>query len=112
MKIKPNQTIPWRLIAIQTLIAVIVLGAVVSYAGDVTSINIRGKTVKNNDTADQVFEILKKSDMVDQKVQKDPNNPNSLLVVKNYNVNGKRFTLYFARVRDPGPYRVIRITTD
>lgn len=90
----------------------VVLCAVVSYAGDVASINVRDKIVRVNDTADEVFEILTKSDMIDQKVQKDPNNPNSLLVVKNYNVDGKRFTLYFARVKDQGPYRVIKITGD
>lgn len=112
MKINPGSRIPWCRIAIQTLIACIILIAMVSYAGDVASIKVRGKVVKINDTADEVFEILKKNDMVNQKVQKDPNNPNSLLVVKNYNVNGKKFTLYFARAQDPGPYRVIKITAD
>lgn len=112
MKIKPNLTISWRRIVIQTLIPAIVLGAVVSYAADVASIKVRGKAITINDTADQVFEILKESDIVDQEVRKDPNNPNSLLVVKNYKVNGKIFTLFFARVQDPGPYRVIRITAD
>jgi hypothetical protein len=112
MKIKSNQAISWRLIALPALIAFIVLGTVVSHAGEIKSINVRGGIIKINDTADHVFEILNKSDMTDQKIQKDPNNPNSLLVVKNYNVNGQRFTLYFARVSDPGPYKVIKILTD
>jgi hypothetical protein len=101
-----------RAITAQSLIVVIILGAVVSYAGEVSSIKVRGKTIQMNDTADQVFAVLNGSDMVDQTVQKDPNNSNSLLVVKNYKVEGKRFTLYFARVQEPGPYRVVRITVD
>lgn len=101
-----------RGITAQSLIVAIILGGVVSYAGDVSSIKVRGKKIEMNDTADQVVAVLKGSDMVDQTVQKDPNNSNSLLVVKNYKVEGKRFTLYFARVQDPGPYRVVRITAD
>lgn len=112
MKIKSDQAISWRIIAFQALMAFLFLGAVVSHAGEVNSIHVRGRIIKINNTADHVFEILKKSDMTDQVVQKDPNNPNSLLVVKNFNVNGQIFTLYFARVSDPGPYRVIKITTD
>jgi hypothetical protein len=50
--------------------------------------------------------------VVDQTVEKDPNNPNSLLIVKNYNVKGMKFTVHFARVEDPGPYRIVRIVTD
>jgi hypothetical protein len=99
-------------ITAQSLIVAIILGVVVSYAGDVSSIEVRGKKIEMNDTADQVVAVLKGSDMVDQSVQKDPNNSNSLLVVKNYKVESKRFTLYFARVQDPGPYRVVRITAD
>ncbi len=110
MKVK-SQTIS-RGITAQSLIAAIILWAVTSYAVDVSSIKVRGKTIEMNDTADQVFAVLQGSDMVDQTVQKDPSNPNSLLVVKNYRVKGKRFTLYFARVQDPGPYRVVRITAD
>lgn len=112
MKITRNSAISWHHVVIHALMASVVLCAAVSYAGDVDSIKVRGKIVRVNDTADEVFEILTKSDMVDQKVQKDPNNPNSLLIVKNYNVDGNRFTLYFARVQDPGPYRVIRIRAD
>jgi hypothetical protein len=102
-----------QLTVISNLIAIIILCvSVICYAGEVNSLKIRGKTIKIDDTGDQVFAVLKKSDMVNQTVSKDPNNPNSLLVVKNYNVKGKKFTIYFARVQDPGPYKVIKITTD
>jgi hypothetical protein len=105
------RTVSWVIIALSLIIAFILV-PVVSYAAEVTSINVRGKTVQINDTADQVFTVLKASDMVDQTVKRDPNNPNSLLLVKNYKVEGKKFTLYFARVNDPGPYRVVKITMD
>jgi len=91
------------------LITAIVLCAVVANAGEVSSIKVYGKTIRIYDTADHVFAVLKESDMVSQTIQKDPNNANSLLLVKNYKVKSMRFTLYFARVEDPGPYKVIRI---
>ena len=63
------------------LIATITLCvSVVCFASEVNSLKIRGKTIRIGDTADQVFTILKKNDMVNQTVGKDPNNPNSLLV--------------------------------
>jgi len=92
------------------LIATITLCvSVVCFAGEVNSLKVRGKTIRIGDTADQVFAVLKKSEMVNQTVEKDPNNPNSLLVVKNYEVKGKKFTIYFARVQEPGPYKIIKI---
>ena len=112
MKIKSNGKITWRIAAIPFLTVAIISCTVISYAGEVNSIKVRGKTVAVNDTADQVFGVLKGSDMVHQTVEKDPNNPNSLLVVKKYKVEGKKFTVYFARVQDPGPYKVVRIVTD
>lgn len=112
MKITRNSATPWYHVVIHALIVSVVLYTSVSYASDVASIKVRGKIVRVNNTADEVFEILTKSDMVDQKVQNYSNNPNSLLIEKNYNVDGKKFTLYFARVQDPGPYRVIRIRAD
>jgi uncharacterized membrane protein len=94
------------------LSAFAILWPVLSYAGNVKSLNVRGKTIKNGDTADYVISILKKSDMVKQTVSKDPNNTNSLLIVKYYNVNGKGFIIHFARVEDPGPYKAVKIITE
>ena len=95
------------------LIATITLCvSVVCFAGEVNSLKIRGKTIRIGDTADHVFTIFKKSDMVNQTVGKDPNNPNSLLVVKNYQVKGRKFIIYFARVQDPGPYTITKIIAE
>ncbi len=85
---------------------------VVSYAGEVTSLSVRGKKIKIGDTADQIFSVLKQDDMVNQTISKDPNNPNSLLVIKNFEVEGKTFTIHFIRVEDPGPYKVVKIVAD
>lgn len=73
------------------------------------TITLRGKIISVNDTHDDVIAVLKNSDMLDQTVHKDPNNPNSLLTIRHYLVGEKRFTLHFARVEDPGPYRVVKI---
>jgi hypothetical protein len=83
--------------------------AVACFAGEVNFIKVRGKTIGIGDTADQVFAVLKNGDMVNQTVEKDLDNPNSLLVIKNYQIKGRKFTLYFARVHDPGPYKVTKI---
>jgi hypothetical protein len=83
--------------------------AVACFAGEVNFIKVRGKTIGIGDSADQIFTILKNDDMVNQTVEKDPNNPNSLLVIKNYQIKGRKFTIYFARVHDPGPYKVTKI---
>ena len=72
-------------------------------------VSIRGETIKIGDTSDQVFKILKDSDLMSQDISKDPKIPNSLLVVKRYEVNGQKFTIHFSRIKDPGPYKVIKI---
>lgn len=83
-----------------------------SGAAEVTSLQIRGKSIKVGDTADHVFSILKKDEMLKQDVGRDPKNPNSLALMKHYKAEGKSFTLAFARVRDPGPYVVTKIVLD
>ena len=94
------------------IITIIFCISVACFAGEVNFLKVRGKMIRMGDTADQVFTILKKSDMVNQTIGKNPNNPDSLLVVKNYQVNGKKFTIYFARVQDPGPYTIIKIIAE
>jgi hypothetical protein len=97
---------------VSTFLCTLSLSSIISYADEVKSIKVRGKTISINDTADQVFRVVNKNDVVNQSVEKDPSNPNSLLVVKNYKVSKKKFTIYFARIKDPGPYKVVRIVTD
>lgn len=84
----------------------------ICFAGKINFLKVRGKVIKIGDTADRTFTILKKSDIVNQTVGKDPNNPNSLLVIKNYRVRGLKFTIYFARPQDPGPYKIIKIVEE
>lgn len=75
----------------------------------VDSIYVNGKEIQIGDTADQVFKLLTKDQMVSQTEEKDPNNALSLLVIKHIQVNGKKFAVYFSRVQDPGPYKVTKI---
>ena len=83
-----------------------------AFASEVNSVTIRGQKIKVGDTADQVFGVLRQSDLVSQDVGKDPRNPSSLALTKNYKVDGKTFTVSFARVVDPGPYVVTKIVID
>lgn len=75
-----------------------------------SSISIRGKTIRIGDTADSTFETLKPNDSKKKDIEPDPTNPRSLVVTHYYEVDGKAFSLSFARTTDPGPYRLIRIS--
>jgi hypothetical protein len=100
------------------LIRAVVIGVaplvfpILSVAADVPALQIRGKSIKVGDTADHVFSVLKKDEMLRQDVARDPKNPNSLVLTKHYKADGKSFSLAFARQRDPGPYVVTKIVVD
>jgi TonB family protein len=78
---------------------------------DAESIRVRGTPIRLGDTADEVFQTLKPADSKKKDVGSDPRHPGSLLVTHHYEVEGKRFSLTFSRKPDPGPYRLIRIST-
>jgi hypothetical protein len=80
-------------------------------SAETSSISVRGKTFRIGDTADDVFETLKPTDTKKKDVGPDPSNPQSLLVTNHYEIEEKSFSLTFARTSDPGPYRLIRIST-
>ena len=80
-------------------------------SADTSSISVRGKTFRIGDTADAIFQTLKPADSKRKDVGSDPANPRSLSVTHHYDVEGKSFSLTFGRTIDPGPYRLIRIST-
>ena len=80
-------------------------------SAEISSISIRGKTIRIGDTADDIFKTLKPADSKKKDVGPDPANPGSLLVTQHYEVEGKSFPLTLARNPDPGPYRLIRISS-
>jgi hypothetical protein len=75
-------------------------------AGDVPSVVARGHKIAIGDTADSVFAVLKKEDMVSQDVEKFST---GLKLTKRYKVDGRSFGLVFARAGMEGPYTVARI---
>lgn len=97
---------------VAVVITVALVASSLSSGTEVGAIQVRGKAIKVGDTADYVFGILTKDEMVSQDVRTDPNNPNSLLVTKNFRVDGQSFTITSARVADPGPYVVVKIILD
>ena len=80
-------------------------------AGEVNSLRVRGKMIRIGDTEGKVSKILIKN-MVDQIEEADPNNPDNLVVQNNYQIKKKRFTIYFGRQNDQGPYKVTKIITE
>lgn len=76
-----------------------------------TSIRVRAKTIRAGDSADDVFKTLEPADSRKTDVALDPAHPGSLLVTHHYRIEGQTFSLTFARNHDPGPYRLVRITT-
>ncbi len=96
---------------ISTLTILIALSGL-SFAGEVKKIVIQDiYWIEIGDTADRVFSILDKSDVVSREQKKDPYHPGSFIEIKYYKVEGKSFTIHFARVLDPGPYEVVKIIT-
>jgi len=84
------------------LVFVFMLFASQAIYAETTSISVRGKTFRIGDTADNIFETLKPADSKRKEVVPDPNL---------YDIEGKMFCLTFARTTDPGPYRLIQIST-
>ena len=76
-----------------------------------TSIRVRAQTIRVGDSADDIFKILAPADSRKTDVGLDPAHPGSLLVTHHYKIEGQTFSLTFARNHDPGPYRLVRITT-
>jgi hypothetical protein len=76
-----------------------------------TSIRVRAKTIRVGDSADDIFKTLEPADSRKTDVGLDPAHPGSLLVTHHYQIEGQTFSLTFARNHDPGPYRLVRITT-
>ena len=93
------------------LVFVFMLFASQAIYAETTSISVRGKTFRIGDTADNIFETLKPADSKRKEVVPDPKNLQSLLVTHHYDIEGKMFSLTFARTTDPGPYRLIQIST-
>src|SRR5580658_9710958 len=93
-----------------TLVLACALLAAPALTPQTSSLRIRGKTIRVGDTADSVFETLKPADSKNTEVRPDPSNPQSLLVTHDYEVEGRAFSLTFARPADPGPYFLLRIT--
>ena len=75
------------------------------------SIRVRGKTIRVGDSADDIFKTLEPADASKTDVGLDPTHPGSLLVTHHYKIEGQSFSLTFARNHDPGPYRLVGITT-
>jgi len=76
-----------------------------------TSIRVRATTIRVGDSADDIFKTLEPADSRKTDVALDPAHPGSLLVTHHYKIEGQSFALTFARNHDPGPYRLVRITT-
>lgn len=74
----------------------------------VKSITVRGREIKVKDLHDQVVDILKKEDRVWQ-TDSGPQDGPERVFVDDYLVDGKKFSVSFARVQYPGPYKVVGI---
>jgi len=75
------------------------------------SICVRATTIRVGDSADDIFKTLEPTDSWKTDVGLDPTDPGGLVVTHHYKIEGQSFSLTFARNHDPGPYRLLRITT-
>lgn len=74
---------------------------------EIKSITVRGQKIKRKNTADHVFSILKKEECVWQTDSGPQESPAERIFVKDYLVDGKKYSIALGRVVDPGPYVVV-----
>jgi hypothetical protein len=65
--------------------------------------------IKVGMVSDDFVEIVSAKEIINQIVEADPLNPNSLIVRKDCKVDNTEFSVILARKSDPGPYRVVSI---
>ena len=75
----------------------------------IREITVRGKRMKVGDLADDALKILKPEDTLKLEIAQDPNNPESLVIIRYCRVEGKVFALELKRSKDEGPYRLDKI---
>lgn len=77
---------------------------------EVSSITVRGQTLKLGDKADDVFAILKGYDKTrPPAVRQNPNNPYGLIATHFYRLENKVLEITFSLTEANGPYRVKNI---
>lgn len=72
---------------------------------------LRKGIIKVGMVSDDFIEIVSTKEIVNQIVETDPINQNSLVVRKDCKVENIEFSVILARNPDPGPYRIISILT-
>ena len=77
---------------------------------DVTSVQVRGTTLRVGDSGDKVLNTLEPADLKGLDFTPDPTDPDGLLVTRRYEVDGQAFALTMARSHLLGPERIVRIT--
>jgi len=72
---------------------------------------VRGATLRVGDTADEVINTLRPTDLKGFDFTSDPTQPDGLLVTRHYDVDGQSFSLTMGRRLPLGPDRIVRIST-
>ena len=78
-------------------------------AVEVTSVQVRGTTLRVGDSADKVLNTLEPADLKGLDFTSDPTHPEGLLVTRQYDVDGQSFALTMGRSHLLGPERIVRI---
>ena len=73
------------------------------------TVEVRGQTIRIGDLSDNVFRVFGAQDKVETETGPDAKHPGGPMVRHTYQVDGKIFSITFAREEDPGPYRVVNI---
>jgi hypothetical protein len=82
----------------------------VATTAEVTSIHVRGTTLRVGDSADKVLNTFDPADLKGLDFTPDPTHPEELTVTRQYNVYGQSFALKMGRTHLLGPERIVRIT--
>ena len=70
------------------------------------SLSVRGKRLEPGMSADSLFEVVSRQDLIGQTMEPDPANPPNLRFVKYYRVDGHEFAVELLKATANAPYRI------
>lgn len=76
------------------------------------AITVRGKRIEPGMSADHLFELVSKGDLLGQTMEPDPFNPPNLQFVKYYRIDNKEFAVELRKANRSAPYRVTSIRVE
>lgn len=73
------------------------------------AVTVRGERIEPGMSADRLFELVSKHDLLGQTMEPDPFNPPNLQFVKYYRIDSQEFAIELRKASSNAPYRVTSV---